>query len=158
MAHMVPRPLIVHIVALRLIKWHTHHLLTINPLVSVSHSLTIANKNNDSKKGSETFIHSIFNLTSPTKEELLSFHFVLIFTTRVSLFPWLGWKLLCLRLINQQDIAILLVTTMAKGVRRLSSWIEVAPTLLIISPKKVPISPVLETITEDEAEECNEDS
>ncbi|KAK4583257.1 hypothetical protein RGQ29_026157 [Quercus rubra] len=47
---------------------------------------------------------------------------------------------------------------MAKGVRRLSSWIEVAPTLLIISPKKVPISLVLETITEDEAEECNEDS
>ncbi|KAL4605414.1 hypothetical protein ACB092_09G026800 [Castanea dentata] len=47
---------------------------------------------------------------------------------------------------------------MAKGVRRLSSWIEVAPTLLIISPKKIPISPVLETITEEEAEECNEDS
>ncbi|KAL4605425.1 hypothetical protein ACB092_09G027900 [Castanea dentata] len=47
---------------------------------------------------------------------------------------------------------------MAKGIRRLSSWIEVAPTLLIISPKKVPISPVLETITEEEAEECNDDS
>ena len=47
---------------------------------------------------------------------------------------------------------------MAKGVRCLSSWIEVAPTLLIISPKKVPISLVLETITEEEAEECNEDS
>ena len=47
---------------------------------------------------------------------------------------------------------------MAKGVRCLSSWIEVAPTFLIISPKKVPIFPVLETITEDEAEECNEDS
>ena len=47
---------------------------------------------------------------------------------------------------------------MAKGVRCLSSWIEVAPTLLFVSPKKVPISPVLVTITEEEADECNEDS
>ena len=46
---------------------------------------------------------------------------------------------------------------MAKGVRYLSSWIEAAPALLI-SPTKVPIFPVLETITEEEAEECNEDS
>jgi hypothetical protein len=46
---------------------------------------------------------------------------------------------------------------MAKGARYLSSWIEVAPALLI-SPTKVPIFPVLETITEEEAEECNEDS
>ncbi len=46
---------------------------------------------------------------------------------------------------------------MAKGPRYLSSWIEVAPALFI-SPAKVPIFPVLETITEEEAEECNEDS
>ncbi|KAK4583256.1 hypothetical protein RGQ29_026156 [Quercus rubra] len=46
---------------------------------------------------------------------------------------------------------------MAKKIRNLSSWIEVAPALLI-SQTKVPIFPVLETITEVEAEECNEDS
>ena len=46
---------------------------------------------------------------------------------------------------------------MAKTVQYLSSWIEVAPALLI-SPNKLPIFPVLETITEEEAEECNEDS
>ncbi|KAL4605413.1 hypothetical protein ACB092_09G026700 [Castanea dentata] len=46
---------------------------------------------------------------------------------------------------------------MTKGVTYLSSWIEVAPALLI-SPNKVLISPVLETITEEEAEECKEDS
>ncbi|KAK4583267.1 hypothetical protein RGQ29_026166 [Quercus rubra] len=46
---------------------------------------------------------------------------------------------------------------MAKGVKFLSSWIEVAPALLI-SPNKLLIFPVLETITEEEAEECNEDS
>ncbi|KAL4605418.1 hypothetical protein ACB092_09G027200 [Castanea dentata] len=46
---------------------------------------------------------------------------------------------------------------MAKGVRYLSSWIEVAPALLIC-PNKLPVSPVLETIIEEEAEECNEDS
>ena len=46
---------------------------------------------------------------------------------------------------------------MTKGDRFLSSWIEVAPALLF-SPNKVPISPVLETITEEEAEECKEDS
>ena len=46
---------------------------------------------------------------------------------------------------------------MAKGPRYMSSWIEVAPALFI-SPAKVPIFPVLETITEEEAEECNEDS
>ncbi|KAG6692794.1 hypothetical protein I3842_10G132500 [Carya illinoinensis] len=34
----------------------------------------------------------------------------------------------------------------------LSSWVEVAPPLLI-SPTKIPISPVLETITEEDAEE-----
>ncbi|KAL4605421.1 hypothetical protein ACB092_09G027500 [Castanea dentata] len=45
---------------------------------------------------------------------------------------------------------------MAKEIRNLSSWIEVAPALLI-SLTKVPIFPVLETITEDEVEECNED-
>ena len=86
---MVPRPLIFHIVALRLIKWCTPTTyFTINPLVSVSHSLTIANKNNNFNKGYETFMHShLQSLTSPAKEELLSFHFLLIFTTRVSLFP-----------------------------------------------------------------------
>jgi hypothetical protein len=49
---------------------------------------------------------------------------------------------------------------MAKEMRNLSSWIEVAPALLIISPTKVPISPVLETITEEEeeAEEYDDDS
>ncbi|KAM3689148.1 hypothetical protein ACJW31_09G024100 [Castanea mollissima] len=46
---------------------------------------------------------------------------------------------------------------MAKGVKFLSFWIEVAPALLI-SPNKLPIFPVLETITEKEAEECNEGS
>ena len=46
---------------------------------------------------------------------------------------------------------------MAKGVRYLSSWIEVEPARFIF-PNKLPVSPVLETIIEDEAEECNEDS
>ncbi|KAK4583250.1 hypothetical protein RGQ29_026151 [Quercus rubra] len=46
---------------------------------------------------------------------------------------------------------------MAKGVRYLSSWIEVVPVLLIC-PNKLPAPPVLETIIEEEAEECNEDS
>ncbi|KAL4605426.1 hypothetical protein ACB092_09G028000 [Castanea dentata] len=46
---------------------------------------------------------------------------------------------------------------MAKGVKFLSFWIEVAPALLI-SPNKLPIFPVLETITEEETEECNEDT
>ncbi|KAG2685604.1 hypothetical protein I3760_10G132900 [Carya illinoinensis] len=36
--------------------------------------------------------------------------------------------------------------------RRLSSWMEVAPPLLI-SITKIPISPVLETITEEDVEE-----
>ena len=59
--------------------------------------------------------------------------------------------------VYQQDKAILLITTMAKGVRYLRSWIEVAPALLIC-PNKLPVSPVLETIIEEEAEECNKDS
>ena len=46
---------------------------------------------------------------------------------------------------------------MANGVRYLSSWIEVAPTPLIC-PNKLPVSPVVETIIEEETEECNEDS
>lgn len=46
---------------------------------------------------------------------------------------------------------------MAKATRFFSSWVEVAPALLI-SPRKVPLSPVLETITEEEAEEYDEDS
>lgn len=46
---------------------------------------------------------------------------------------------------------------MAKVARCLmSSWIEVAPTLLI-SPLKTSNSPRLETITEEEAEESKED-
>jgi len=47
---------------------------------------------------------------------------------------------------------------MAKEMRNLTSWIEVAPALLIISMTKVPISPVLETIVEEEAEEYDDDS
>lgn len=46
---------------------------------------------------------------------------------------------------------------MAKEMGYFSSWNEVAPALLV-SPTKVPISPVLETITEEEAEEYDEDS
>ncbi|OMO72506.1 hypothetical protein CCACVL1_17750 [Corchorus capsularis] len=45
---------------------------------------------------------------------------------------------------------------MAKEVRYLSSWIEVAPALLI-SPLKTSNSPVLETITEEEADEESDD-
>ncbi|KAE8099591.1 hypothetical protein FH972_017562 [Carpinus fangiana] len=44
------------------------------------------------------------------------------------------------------------VTAMAKEMRKLSSWIEVAPALLI-SPTKAPTSPVLETIPEEEEAE-----
>ncbi|KAK7829365.1 hypothetical protein CFP56_029486 [Quercus suber] len=62
-----------------------------------------------------------------------------------------------LLIVHVVDKAILLITTMAKGVRYLGSWIEVAPALLIC-PNKLPVSPVLETIIEEEAEECNEDS
>jgi hypothetical protein len=51
-----------------------------------------------------------------------------------------------------------LLAAMAKEMRNLTSWIEVAPALLIISMTKVPISPVLETITEEEAEEYDDDS
>jgi hypothetical protein len=47
---------------------------------------------------------------------------------------------------------------MAKEMRNLTSWIEVAPALLIIFMTKVPISPVLETIVEEEAEEYDDDS
>lgn len=45
---------------------------------------------------------------------------------------------------------------MAKGINYLSSWIEVAPALLI-SPLRTSNSPVLETITEEEAEESDDD-
>lgn len=47
---------------------------------------------------------------------------------------------------------------MGKEMRHLSSWIEVAPPLLI-SPLRLRTSnsPVLETITEDEAEDSNDD-
>lgn len=50
----------------------------------------------------------------------------------------------------------ILVATMAKTARCLSSWIEVAPDLLI-SPLRTSISPELETITEEETEECEEE-
>jgi hypothetical protein len=49
------------------------------------------------------------------------------------------------------------LAAMAKKMRNLSSWIEVAPALLI-SPAKILTSPVLETIPEEEAEEYAEDS
>jgi hypothetical protein len=49
-------------------------------------------------------------------------------------------------------------SAMVKKMRNMSSWIEVVPALLIISMAKVPISPLLETIVEEEAEEYDEDS
>ncbi|KAH1039512.1 hypothetical protein J1N35_041255 [Gossypium stocksii] len=49
-------------------------------------------------------------------------------------------------------------SAMGKEMRHLSSWVEVAPPLLI-SPlrNRTSNSPVLETITEDEAEDSNDD-
>nr|KYP70876.1 hypothetical protein KK1_010115 [Cajanus cajan] len=45
---------------------------------------------------------------------------------------------------------------MAKGIRNLSSWIEVAPAPIIF-PTKPSNIPALETITEDVAEENDDD-
>ncbi|KAG4959509.1 hypothetical protein AAZX31_13G123200 [Glycine max] len=44
---------------------------------------------------------------------------------------------------------------MAKGIRNLSSWMEVAPAPIIF-PTKPSNSPALETITEEVAEEHND--
>ncbi|RDX81138.1 hypothetical protein CR513_38219, partial [Mucuna pruriens] len=45
---------------------------------------------------------------------------------------------------------------MAKGIRNLSSWIEVAPAPIIF-PTKPSNSPALETITEEASEEVHSD-
>ncbi|KAL4354979.1 hypothetical protein GQ457_06G008420 [Hibiscus cannabinus] len=46
---------------------------------------------------------------------------------------------------------------MAKETRQFSSWIEVAPALLVSSKRiRASTSPALETITEDEAEELDQ--
>nr|DAD37374.1 TPA_asm: hypothetical protein HUJ06_008015 [Nelumbo nucifera] len=46
---------------------------------------------------------------------------------------------------------------MAKEVRSLKSWIEVAPAM-VISPRKSSNSPKLETISEEEADEFEKDA
>ncbi|KAE8099587.1 hypothetical protein FH972_017558 [Carpinus fangiana] len=50
------------------------------------------------------------------------------------------------------------LAAMAKKMRNLSSWIEVAPALLISPAKILTSPPVLETIPEEKAEEYDEDS
>ena len=112
---MVPRQLIVRIVALRHINWHAHHLLHPQP---TRRSSSRSHHSQQEQQLQERFwnfhtLHLQSHFSSKGRTTL--FHFVLIFTTRVSLFPWLGWKLLCLRLINQQDNAIFFSYYNGKG-------------------------------------------
>ncbi|CAN6716033.1 unnamed protein product [Malus baccata var. baccata] len=46
--------------------------------------------------------------------------------------------------------------SMAKGMRNLNAWIEVAPAP-VIYPRKISNSPTLETILEESVEECDDD-
>jgi hypothetical protein len=129
---LVPRPCLIFVI------YHFNHYKNY-----ISTNFTLINpfplrSKKPSKKGSETILllHLLYiSLLQQRKKARnpLSFHH----------------RLINLMALVEESVS---VTAMTKKMRNLSSWIEVAPALLI-SPTKAPTSPVLETIPEEEEAE-----